>query len=196
MRNSIFINPRQRRQQEADQTAARFSQPTVGRHRARAHLHANTLHRQERSFDEDTTEHHQDVVANIHRLRSPQSAELRGAPVRVRLLLVLAGGDAADPVVPAAVLHDALLHQLQHQLPALLHVRHHLPALPLAARSQEPQEHHTLPLQPSAVHLNASPPLVTCNTFLECDLFQYLSVVTGESQLVRCKSAVFDLPLL
>lgn len=75
----------------------------------------------------------------------------------VRLFLHPGPQEHARPaLVPAAVLHAPLLHQLQHQLPAVRDVRDHVPAVPAAAVAQGAEEHDQVPLQPPAVHIGVA----------------------------------------
>lgn len=53
---------------------------------------------------------------------------------------------ARSALVFAAVLHAPLLHQLQHQLPAVRYVRHHVPPLPATAAAQSAEKHDQVPL--------------------------------------------------
>jgi hypothetical protein len=80
--------------------------------------------------------------------------QLCDTPVRVRMLLAVGPGSSSLLVVSATILHAPLLHQLQHQLPALLSVRDHLPEMHVSADSEEFQEVPLQPHEPTTVHLN------------------------------------------
>nr|XP_031839008.1 uncharacterized protein LOC116429807 isoform X1 [Nomia melanderi] len=105
---------------------------------------------EEPRVEEESTREYEDVAADKYRLHSTEFTELRDPAVRV-LLYASPQEQARPALVSAAVLHATLLHEFQHQLPAVRDVRRHFPTVSPAADAQGVQELDHLPLQPAAI---------------------------------------------